>query len=433
MAPKKNNSDGPSFTSFRIIGEKAQRLLAKAKEGIRKMDENGNGRSPVVDEMHDAEVLVDISLSSVVRATFAILAIGIGAVMVYFLQDKIVLIFLAMFLAAIMEPGVKYMQKFGIPRGIGIFIYYLAFLALVFFLLLSLIPILANQLVELSGFISKNVDTFLANPQVSLPLIPPEANAQLSSMLATTLQNMSINRFTDALRQFGQNLSSGGQGSLAIAAQIAGSVVNFFLNVLLVMVLAFFMQIEKEKISAWIRGFVPWGYRTYMEDKSEAITWKLGQWARGQLVLCFAIGALVFIALAILQMPYALTLALLAGFTEFIPYIGPLIGAVPAVIIACTQHGFLMGVIVAGIYYVIQLCENNLLVPLIMKRAVGLPATAIMLAMLIGVSFPTVLNPVLGIMLAIPATTVIAIFLEDLRHNRRQKLTKKALEAAPSK
>jgi predicted PurR-regulated permease PerM len=113
-------------------------------------------------------------------------------------------------------------------------------------------------------------------------------------------------------------------------------------------------------------------------------------------------------------MPYALTLAVLAGFCEFIPAMGPLIAAVPAVLIALSQQGFVSAAIVMGVYYVIQWCENNLLVPLIMRRAVGLSPVAILFSMMIGVSFPDTIHPVLGVMLAIPTTTIIAIFLRDL-------------------
>ena len=77
--------------------------------------------------------------------------------------------------------------------------------------------------------------------------------------------------------------------------------------------------------------------------------------------------------------------------------------------------------IVAGVYYVIQWCENNLLVPLIMKRAVGISPIAIMFAMLVGVSFPAIVHPILGLLLAVPATTIIVIFLEDWRKSRQSK------------
>ncbi len=148
---------------------------------------------------------------------------------------------------------------------------------------------------------------------------------------------------------------------------------------------------------------------------------KLAKWARVQLLLCLSIAMLVFIALSILGMPYALTLSLLAGFTEFIPVVGPLLAAIPAILIAVTAKGFLWCLVIGAVYYVIQWCENNLIVPLIMKRAVGLSPVAVMFAILVGISFPTVIHPVLGVILSIPLTSIIAIFLEDLRDMRRKE------------
>jgi predicted PurR-regulated permease PerM len=110
-----------------------------------------------------------------------------------------------------------------------------------------------------------------------------------------------------------------------------------------------------------------------------------------------------------------LVLGILAGFTEFIPVIGPLIAAIPAILIALTTQGFLWALAIAAVYYVIQWCENNMLVPIIMRRAVGLSPLAIMFAMLAGISFPSVIHPILGVILAIPVTTIIALFLEDWR------------------
>ena len=158
---------------------------------------------------------------------------------------------------------------------------------------------------------------------------------------------------------------------------------------------------------------MPERYRTYLHSKSEAMHTKIGQWARGELLLMLSIATLTFIALIILGMPYALTLAVLAGFCEFIPAVGPLIAAIPAVMIALSDKGLVYALVVAGVYYIIQWCENNLLVPLIMRRAVGLSPVAILFAMMVGISFPNTIHPLVGVMLAIPITTILALFLED--------------------
>ncbi len=419
MNPKKNTG---SFTSLRIIGEKAQKLLARAREiQQNKFMDREPPRAPKEEDI--AEITVHLSIQSVVKASFAVLAIGVGAVLLWLLQDKIVLLLLSIFVAMIIDPGVQFLRRLGIPRGLGILIHYFVALFLLVFLLVSLIPLIATQLIDLAGLIQTEVNTFLHDPRISLPFLTDSANASLTELLESTLRNLSINQFADALQQFGQNLAVATQSSLLLAAQLAGSVVNFFANLVIILVMAFFIQIEKEKVIAWVKSFLPWRMRPYLDDKSEAIQTKMAQWTRGQLVLCFFIGFMVFLALTILRMPYALTLGILAGFTEFIPVIGPLIAAIPAILIAGTQKGFFWILVVGAVYYVIQWCENNLLVPLIMKRAVGLSPLAIIFAMLVGVSFPMLIHPILGIILAIPATTIIAIFIEDWRihHRKREK------------
>ncbi len=366
-------------------------------------------------------MVVHLSGKSIAKAAFLILAVIAGVWLVIQIQDKLIILFLAMFVAAVIDPGVEILERVGFPRGLAVLTQYFAALFLLLFLVVSLIPIMATQIQDIALLMSVRINTFLASPEISLPLVSDSVNAQLTVLLQTTLQDLSIIKFTDALSQLGQNLSTAAQQSVAFAVRVAGSVVNFFVTMVVVLVLAFFMQLEKERISRWFLSFFPHRYRMYVTVKSEAVHRKIAQWARGQLVLCFSIFLLTLTALLILRMPYALTLAVLAGFCEFIPAVGPFIAAVPSVLIALTQGGLVWGLIIAGIYYVIQWCENNLLVPLIMRRAVGLSPIAILSAMMIGISFPDILHPILGVMLAIPTTTIITIFLEDWRVHEMEK------------
>lgn len=420
MNQKKKNADG--FTSLRIIGKRAQGFLLRAKEQMTKrqqeriasgMDSAGDGNEP--------DIVVGFSAASIFTGSLIILAVILGTWFLYQVQDKIILLLLGFFLAAVIDPGVRAMERVGIPRGIGILVQYFIALLVVVFLLISLIPIIANQLQQIAFLLNDHVNNFIANPRISLPLLTEDVNLRLTDLVQATLQSLSIQQFGDALHQLGESMSSIAQGSLIFATQLAGSVLSFLVEMMIVLVFAFFIQIEREHIRSWFSGFFPARYRNYMDNKADAMHHKLARWARGQLILGLAIGTLVYIALLILGMPYALTLAVLAAFTEFIPYMGPLIGAVPAILIAATQGGFLWALIVAGVYYIIQWCENNLLVPLIMKRAVGLSPIAILFAMLVAVSFPQFIHPVLGILLAVPGTTILALFIEDWRMMRQAR------------
>lgn len=417
MPPKKKHPKA-SFTSLRIIGKKAQRII----EGARRQEDNLLRTKTRLPKKGDCEeIVVHISSKSILKAAFVILAVITGTWMVIQVRDKLIILFLAMFVAAVIDPGVEALQKIGFPRGLAVLVQYFVALFLLLFLIVSLIPIIAMQIQEIALLLSIKINTFLANPEISLPLISDALNQQLTVMVQTTLQDLSIDKFTDALQQLGQNLSRAAQQSVSFAVQLAGSVANFFVTTIVVLVLAFFMQLEKENVVRWFLSFFPHRYRMYVTGKSEAVHSKIAQWARGQLMLCFSIFLLSLIALLILGMPYALTLAVLAGFCEFIPAVGPFIAAIPAVLIGLTQGGFVWGLILVGVYYVIQWCENNLLVPLIMRRAVGLSPIAILFSMLIGISFPDTIHPILGVMLAIPTTTIITIFLEDWRAHEMEK------------
>ena len=405
----------PQFTSFRILGKKAQDLLNRAAEMKRKENAKQELVEPAATKGAPEVTVIRFSLTNIVQAAFVLLAVSAGVMLVSALRDTIILFLLSFFLAAILDPGVKRLQRIGFPRGIAILLQYLVALCVIVFLLVSLIPVIARQLQDIAALINDQVNAFLVNPQISLPFITADVNARLTELVHTTLEGMSITKFTDALWITGQSMSSFAQGSVVALTRIAGSVGNFFVKLVVVLVLAFFIQIEKEHIRLWFRSFFTARYRAVIDLKTEAIYEKIGQWAGGQLLLGIAIGGLVFIAMTILRIPYAATLALLAGFTEFIPYIGPLIAAIPAVLIALTEGGWLWALIIMGVYYVIQWCENNLLVPLIMKRAVGLSPIAVIFAMLMGISFPSIIHPILGLLLAVPFTTIIAIFLDDWR------------------
>ena len=136
---------------------------------------------------------------------------------------------------------------------------------------------------------------------------------------------------------------------------------------------------------------------------------KLGSWLRGQIVLSFIIGGLVYIALAIPGVPFALPLAIIAGILEVVPVIGPIISAIPAILIAFTSSPILAAY-VAIAFFVIQQLENSLIVPQVMNKAVGLNPLIVILAVAIGGK----LLGISGALLAVPITVVIQILIEDV-------------------
>lgn len=401
--------------SLRSAGRKGQEFFRRATGLGGGAPAKGSPAGFPRGEHHLPAVTGHITVGSVARSSLAILGILAGILLIVILNRVIILLMLAVFIAAIIDPGVRWLRRYGVPQSLAILLHYAVFLSLGAYLLLSLLPVIAKQVGEIAVLANAEVQRLLTERTVELPFMSHATNVQLTAMLRTTLHNMDIGNFPDALEKLSENIATAASGSLQFAAQLARSAMLFLFDAFIVLLFAFFIQMERDRNYRWIKQFIPGKYWAYMDARLEMIDQKLGQWMRGQILLCLCIGLMVFVTLTILRVPYALTLALLAGFTEFIPYLGPIIGAIPAILIATVSGGVGWGLVVFGVYYVVQMLENNFIVPLIMKNAVDMPAVAIMVAMLIGISFPAVLHPVLGILISIPLASVIGIFLEDLR------------------
>lgn len=136
---------------------------------------------------------------------------------------------------------------------------------------------------------------------------------------------------------------------------------------------------------------------------------KIGGWLRGQVVLMFSVGLASFVGLSLIGVDYALSLALIAGFLEIVPMVGPLVSVIPALIVAASISP-LTTLLVAVLYLFIQQLENNILVPKVMEKAVGFSPLLTLIAILVGGK----LMGVLGALLAIPVTLLFFIITKTL-------------------
>ena len=175
------------------------------------------------------------------------------------------------------------------------------------------------------------------------------------------------------------------------------------------MVITFYMTIEEDGLKKFVRSIAPIEYQPYLVQKTNRIQVKMGGWLRGQLILMFIIGSLTYVGLLILDVPYALVLAIFAGLAEFVPFLGPLIAAVPAVFFSFSDSPWkAFGVVI--FYIVLQQLENQVIVPKVMQKAVGLNPIVVIIVMLIGAK----VAGLVGILLAVPATTIAWIFFADI-------------------
>ena len=182
----------------------------------------------------------------------------------------------------------------------------------------------------------------------------------------------------------------------------------------ILIVVSFYLATQENGIENFLRLVTPLEYEEYMIDLWTRSQKKMGHWLRAQLLLGVLIGILVFIALTFLGIKYALLLAFVAAVFELIPVIGPIMAAAPAAFTAFLQDPIL-AVIVVLVYFVVQQMESHLIVPVGMRKTVGLNPLVVVVALLVGAK----LGGILGLFLAVPVAAVLVEFVVDIDRRKR--------------
>ena len=178
---------------------------------------------------------------------------------------------------------------------------------------------------------------------------------------------------------------------------------------------------QEKGIENFLRIVTPIRYESYVLDLWSRTQRKIGLWMQGQLILGILIGVFVYLGLAILNVPYALFLAVLAAVFELIPLFGPILAAVPAVLLVFVNLGPAIGFTVIGFYIIMQQFENHLIYPLVVRKVIGVPPLLVILSLLVfGKLFGF-----LGLLISVPIVTLILEITDDI-DRRKKKLTANA-------
>jgi predicted PurR-regulated permease PerM len=176
---------------------------------------------------------------------------------------------------------------------------------------------------------------------------------------------------------------------------------------LAVLLVGFYWTLDGERMTRSVLLLMPQGWRDGARDLLTAVEIKVGAYISGQIVLCLFIAGMNLIAFVLIGLPYPLLLALIAGVFEILPMIGPVLGAAPAVLLALSLGEPTMALWVIGATIVIQQVENAVLVPRIMRQAVGVNPLVTILALL---AFSSVLG-IVGAIIAVPIAAIAQLLL----------------------
>jgi len=321
---------------------------------------------------------IEISSKTIIFTVGLILLLAI----IWLIKDLIFSLFIAFIIAGALKPSVSFLERFKIPRAIASFIIYLLFISIIYGIFALIIPPLLSEMI----FLFKNL------PEIVKTIVPKS--------------NLIIN--FDFLTQ---NIPS-------IANQTLNFVRSIFSNAIFVtstLFFGFYFLLEKNIEGILLSNFFEEIEINRIELISQRAQKRMSSWFWGEVILMIVVGTLTYIGLNIIGIKYVLALSVLAGLLEVMPNLGPIASSIPAILIGLS-YSPIIGVYCVILYIVVQQLENNLIVPIIMKKATGLHPIITLIAMVIGGK----LAGIIGVLLAVPTTIFIETILIE-----SQKIYKK--------
>lgn len=297
------------------------------------------------------------------------------------IRDILFLVFIAFILMAALRPLVDWLSWARVPRVVAILLIYGIVFGFFGVSLAGTIPTLVIQstkfLIELPTFLEK-----------VLPYWNIDARA-LSQQIAPISENI---------------------------LKLTVGIFSNILTTLTVLVFTFYFLLERKKLESMLTNVMG-------EDAAQRVTFalkevelRLGAWVNGQILLMALVGVSVYFGLTLLHVDFSLPLAIIAGVLEIVPMIGPIVSAIPAILVALTMSP-LLALSVVALYFIVQQVENNILVPLVLKKSVGLSPIVTIFALMVGGR----LAGIVGAILAVPMVLVLQVTLHAFLFPSQEK------------
>lgn len=313
------------------------------------------------------------------------------------------------FLYFLLNPIVNFLQRYKVPKTLAIIIIYVVVIGLIILAIGSVIPMISKQITELFSNIPNYADQAIS--------FFNDLNDTKQYKWLLNQEYVTMNDITAKLNDFAQTIPSNITNSISA---IISTMTNITVTIVTVPFLLFYCFKDGNKFPAALSRFFPASYRKeatkILKDTGET----LAAYIQGQVMVALFVGTLALIGYWIIGLDYALVMALIVAITNIIPYVGPLIGGAPAVIIALFTSPT-QALLVIIVITIAQQIEGNILSPLILgKRLDTHPATIIVLLLVAGN-----LAGILGMILAVPTYAVAKTIVLNI--NRFLKARKAAI------
>jgi predicted PurR-regulated permease PerM len=278
-----------------------------------------------------------------------------------------------------LKPFVSFLTRKKIPRTIAVLLVYLMFVGLFIAIIVAVLP----PVIKESAALFKSFPFIIQNIFPSIDIYNFDLAQQIPNL---------TNQFVNLITSIFSNTI------FFISTLFFGFYFLLQENILKDILIKFFTENETNQVVDIVL-------------KAEK---RMNAWFWGELILMIIVGVMSFVGLSLIGIKYALPLSILAGLLEAVPNLGPTIAAIPTVLIGFSES-YLLGLAALALAFIVQQLENNLIVPIVMKQAVGLNPVVILIALIVGGK----LAGVLGILLAIPLTLFVGTILVEVMKTRK--------------
>ncbi|MFH1631703.1 MAG: AI-2E family transporter [bacterium] len=329
---------------------------------------------------------VSISTGTILKALGIIAALAV----LYMLREIVAILLVSLLIAAIIDPFANWLHKYRLPRGLAVLVVYIIMLALAAGAFILVVPSMIDQLGQLLTAYAPYIEQASGNYFSVDQLLSGELFSQDFDSLVASIKASGV---VDAFPQI---------------VTVVNDAFGGMLTAVLIAILVFYMVVEEPAMRRSIEEWTPKKYRPYIAHVAPKVREKIGAWLRARLLMMLIIFLVTFAVLSILQVPYALVLAFIAGLFELIPFLGPIFSAIPAIIIAWSVS-LILALLVAVFYFVVQQLEGDVLTPKIMQKVGGLNPIVSVVALLVGLQ----IAGIIGAILAIPFAMIVGVFIAE--------------------
>jgi len=329
------------------------------------------------------------------QIAFGFAALTVAIVVLYLLRDFLGAFVLGALIAFLIQPGISKLVDAGLPRAAAIGVMFVVIILVLAGLVVIVVPLGISEVAQL---------------QVQAPGLAAAAQDRINSLqgspveifgfkidLRGTTQTINLHLRDYLLGQFGN------------AVSIGLTALTTLLQIVLMFIVAFLLALDATSIKRVLRRFVPQDYRTDFDQIWRRIRKMLYAYVRGQLIIAGMIGILSGIACAVLGLDDPVALGLIAGISALIPYIGPFVGAIPAILVGLAASPF-KAIVIAIAYFVISNIILNFVYPKVMGDAVRLPPILVIVAFIAGFSWAGIL----GMFVAVPLAATLRILFDHI-------------------